>query len=159
MALAGLPPDTELQHLTQALGPTYGYSVLPKPVHLAALMPLIASDTLDSASEDQRIAGYAALTQVENPELESPDTADCVSCHVANFIRGYVDENYPPSVAPETTYSELAAATRVVGEAETDVSNLRAFGYFATGPSSVSPAVSQRTANETHRVLELFEAL
>jgi hypothetical protein len=122
-------------------------------------MPIIGSDTLGSASEDERIAGYAALTQVENPELESPDTADCVSCHVANFIRGYLDENYPTSAAPETTYSGVAAATRVVGEAETNVSNLRAFGYFTTGPSSVSPAISQRTANETHRVLELLEAL
>jgi hypothetical protein len=87
-----------------------------------------------------------ALTRVENPMLESPDTVDCAVCHMANRLRGHLQSTY--SLSSGLNYTASAEATRLIGGAERDNNNLRAFGYF-----DAQPAISQRTANETIKVL------
>ena len=52
------------------------------------------------------------------------------------------------SLGPGLSYSGTTESTRLVGGAEQDRDNLRAFGYF-----DAQPVISQRVANETIKVL------
>ena len=90
-----------------------------------------------------------ALARVENPLVESPDTVDCGACHLANRLRGSLQTTYGLSSA--LSYASTAEATRLIGGAERDNENLRAFGYF-----DAQLAISQRTANETLKVLAVM---
>ena len=87
-----------------------------------------------------------ALARVENPLSESPDTVDCSACHLANRLRGNLQTTF--GLTSALSYISTAEATRLIGGAERANDNLRAFGYF-----DAQPAISQRTANETLKVL------
>jgi hypothetical protein len=159
LAISGLPPGTLKQEVSRLLTTNeYFYRVHPEPVHLQALSAVLFSASAATVSAEARTAAYEVLVRVENPTLESPDTADCASCHLANFVRGYLDQKYPPAVPPATVYSGVAEASRFIGAAEKDADNLRAFGHF-DGFEFQSPVVSQRTANETHRVLQMLSMM
>jgi hypothetical protein len=116
------------------------------------LAPAYSEGGIEAASADERAAAYAILAGIENPTIDTPESVDCASCHLANRLRGYLDLRHPPATAPESRYVGQADAARVVGGAETNNDNLRAFGYFG-----VDPVVSQRTANETHAVLAALD--
>jgi hypothetical protein len=87
-----------------------------------------------------------ALARVENPLVESAETVDCSACHLANRISGSLQASF--GLVSALSYTSAAEATRFIGGAERDNQNLRAFGYF-----DAQAAISQRTANETLRVL------
>jgi cytochrome c peroxidase len=87
-----------------------------------------------------------ALTRAENPSLDSPATIDCAACHLANRLRGHLQTAF--GLSSPLAYTSPAEATRLIGGAERDNDNLRAFGYF-----DAQPAISQRVANETVQVL------
>lgn len=154
MDIAGLPPGTRLQTVAGATSLSYRYSLTPDAAHLPALLTAIDGEKLGDVAPEALAAAYGALARVENPGLETPETSDCASCHLANRMRGYLDAKHPPATAPDTRYPGQAQAPRVVSGAEMLNDNLRAFGYF-----DAAPVVSQRTANETHHVLEVLETM
>lgn len=123
----------------------YAYSVTPSILR-GELNLVLSSVTAQNASSGDRQRAMDALARVENPSLESPDTVDCSACHLANRIRGNLQSAYGLSSA--LSYTSPAEATRLISGAERDSENLRAFGYF-----DAQPAISQRTANETVKVL------
>ena len=123
----------------------YAYTVTPGILR-GELNLVLSSATAQNSTATDRQRAMDALARVENPSLESPDTVDCSACHVANRIRGNLQAVYGLSSA--LSYTSAAEPTRLIGGAERDNENLRAFGYF-----DVQPAISQRTANETLKVL------
>lgn len=126
-------------------GAGYAYTVAPTTLH-GELDAVLSSTAAQAASGAERQRAMDALARVENPLVETADSVDCSACHLANRIRGNLAESFGLSSA--LSYTSAAEATRLVGGAERDRENLRAFGYFGA-----QPAISQRTANETLRVL------
>jgi hypothetical protein len=104
------------------------------------------SAAAQAASGGERQRAMDALSRVENPLIESPDTVDCAACHMANRLRGHLQSTY--ALSSGLSYTASAESIRQIGGAERDNNNLRAFGYF-----DAQPAISQRTANETIKVL------
>jgi hypothetical protein len=75
-------------------------------------------------------------------------------------MRGYFDQNFPPAQAPASLYSAAAQSTRTIGASDADPENVRAFGWFRRiNDTTASPAISQRTANETNHVLSLLSTM
>lgn len=126
-------------------GPGYAYTVTPGTLR-GQINAVLNSGGAQTASASERQAAMDALARVENPLVESPDTVDCGACHLANRIRGNLQTAF--SLTSTLAFASTAEATRLIGGAERDNENLRAFGYF-----DAQPAISQRTANETLRVL------
>jgi len=127
-------------------GPTgYAYTVAPGTLR-GHLESVLNSGAAQAASAAERQAAMDALARVENPLVESPDSVDCGACHLANRISGNLRTSF--SLSSPLAYTSAAEATRLIGGAERDSDNLRAFGYF-----DAQPAIAQRTANETLKVL------
>lgn len=126
-------------------GAGYDYTVTPGILR-GELALVLTSGTAQNASASDRQRAMDALARVENPLVESADTVDCSACHLANRIRGSLQSSFGLSSA--LSYSSDSEAARLIGGAERDNQNLRAFGYFGA-----NPAISQRTANETRAVL------
>jgi len=123
----------------------YNYTVTPDVLRGELALVLSSATAQNAASEDRQRA-MDALSRVENPALESPDTVDCAVCHLANRLRGHLQSTF--SLSSALSYTAGAETTRLVGGAERDNENLRGFGYF-----DAQPAISQRVANETIKVL------
>jgi hypothetical protein len=157
IAIVGLSPNTTLQVVTRTgLSNDWGYSLTPTGIKFPAVGPMLTSAGTSQATPAARTEGYGAIVRIENPTLESPETADCASCHLAGLLRRHLDEKYPPSSPPTTEYAGHAEAKRVVitqsaFDADDD---LRAFGYFGSVAT-----ISQRTANETHAVVAKIAAM
>ncbi len=126
-------------------GGGYAYTVTPGILR-GELALVLNSGTAQNASLAERQRAMDALARVENPLVESADTVDCSACHLANRIRGNLQTSFGLSSA--LSYSSASEASRLIGGAERNNENLRAFGYF-----DANPVISQRTANETLIVL------
>lgn len=123
----------------------YAYTVTPDVLRGELALVLNSATAQNTAPADRQRA-MDALTRVENPALESPDTVDCAACHLANRVRGHLQTTF--SLSSSLSYAGTTEATRLIGGADRDNENLRAFGYF-----NDQPAISQRAANETIKVL------
>lgn len=126
-------------------GVAYAYNVTPDVLggELGLVLNSVSAQTAIAADRQRAMD---ALSRVENPSLESPDTIDCAACHLANRLRGHLQTTF--GLSSSLSYSGTAEVTRLIGGAERDNENLRAFGYF-----NAQPAISQRAANETLKVL------
>jgi len=149
--IAGLDGGVLLQTVREGGGgggrgaQAYAYVVTPDVLH-GELALVLSSGAAQNASSADRQRAMDALTRVENPSLESPDTVDCAACHLANRLRGHLQTTF--SLSSSLSYAGTAEATRLIGGSDGDKDNLRGFGYFGA-----NPAISQRTANETLKVL------
>lgn len=123
----------------------YAYTVTPSAFR-GQLAQVLTSNAAQSTSASERQRAMDVLARAENPLLESPDTLDCGACHLANRIRGNLETTF--GLSSSLSYTSSAEAARLIGGAERNNENLRAFGYF-----DAQPAISQRTANETLKVL------
>ncbi|HTJ45304.1 MAG TPA: hypothetical protein VL463_24525 [Kofleriaceae bacterium] len=111
-----------------------------------------------SMSPSDRAKAFAALVRIDHPAHDSPDTIDCASCHLATPISKLVaprfglDEAHADGVfeadGVHVLPSELGATFDPSGPF-----NLHAFSYVDR-----SPAINQRTVNETAAVVELLSA-
>lgn len=114
---------------------------------------LFDSKTALAATSEAQIGAYGAALRIESPDFHTPDTIDCVSCHVAASAHAWAEDKLgiDPS-AHESAYRDRAG--ELVGGATVRRTNrLRAFGYFAS-----DVAISQRTANETEAVMAFLDA-
>ena len=148
--IAGLDGSVLLQTVREGGGgggggQGYAYTVTPSIVR-GELSSVLTSGSAQNAGPSERQRAMDVVARVENPLSESPDTVDCAACHLSNRIRGHLQATFGLSSA--LSYTSAAEASRLVGGADTDHDNLRAFGYF-----DAQPAISQRTANETLKVL------
>ncbi len=102
----------------------------------------------DQASADQRTAALRAALRIENPTSHSPDTIDCVSCHVAMAARLWGEQNL--ALSAEGLEEQFTVDGAVVdGATVKQTTELRAFGHFGRRTS-----ISQRTVNETASVVD-----
>lgn len=152
--IAGLDGDIRVQTVVeggrgggggQGGGAAIAYTVTPGTLH-GALNVVLNSGAAQAASPAARQSAMDALARVENPFLESADTVDCGACHLANRLRGNLETSF--GLTSALSYTSAAEVTRLIGGADRDNENLRAFGYFGA-----QPAIAQRTANETIKVL------
>jgi len=130
----------------QGPGPGLAYTVTPGILH-GELTVALSSGAAQAASATERQRAMDALARVENPLAESAESIDCGACHLANRLRGHLETTY--GLTSALSYSSAAEMTRLIGGAERDNENLRAFGYF-----EAQPVIAQRTANETLKVLD-----
>lgn len=101
---------------------------------------------------DQRVA-VEALAAIDNPALADTENTQCISCHVATFLtpRRAATAGVDPAMLESHFTSPYN--TTVDSIAGTDPRSVRALGWATT-----YPAISQRVANETARVLGEFES-
>jgi hypothetical protein len=106
-------------------------------------------ELLAATTEAERAALYGAILRVEHPEKHSPATVDCVTCHLTAPVKTWVERTY--GLTPST--ADLYPTDGLQGATSAATNHVRAFGYFAT-----SPAISQRTVNETAAVVAYVNA-
>jgi hypothetical protein len=152
--IAGLDGSTTIQTVREGGrgpgqgGQAYNYTVTPDALR-GELALVLSSGTAANATSTDRQRAMDALARVENPSLENPDTVDCAVCHLANRLRGHLETTF--ALNSSLSYTASSEMTRFLGGAERDKENLRGFGYF-----NDQPAISQRVANETIRVLSVM---
>jgi hypothetical protein len=113
------------------------------------------SSALSAADAPKLKAAAAAIHRIENPRIHSPESMDCVSCHVAQPARAWAVAAFPQL--------GLGAGPGLFTSAEFDLSNtsplqgqsnvLRAFGYLGT-----QPAISRRVIHESAAVAEALNS-
>ena len=115
---------------------------------------LLSSNSARMANDAARRAAYSAALRIENPNKHTPDTIDCLGCHVAMATRtlGETQFGLTSTGLPDlfTTPRDL----RFVAPAEPSLENLHASSYLGT-----ELGVNQRTANETAAVATALSAL
>ena len=115
------------------------------------------SKLIEQKDESEVIEGVMSATRIENPNNHNPHTVDCASCHTAQMARIWANNQFPwlmlESRAEQFRFqSKFNLLNSSPQPGNTKV--LRAFGYINS-----EPAISQRTINETARVLESLRLL
>ncbi|UOE99940.1 hypothetical protein [Bdellovibrio reynosensis] len=94
-----------------------------------------------------------AMYRIENPHTFNPENMDCVSCHVAQIARVWLENNRPDlrhtSVFDSNAYQNPRHDLSNVSPRISHTQIIRAFGYF--GPDE---AISQRVINESAAVAD-----
>lgn len=120
-------------------------------------MQLLANiNTATNASATERQAALDAAFRIENPDLHTPNTIDCASCHMANpaRVRNGERELGLPMTNPNAFVSnEDLTQTTPVSEARFSI-NLHAFSY-----RGAEVFISQRVINETAAAVTFLNAL
>lgn len=99
---------------------------------------------------DKLLKANITAHRIENPRLETSDTMDCVSCHLAQTARVWT-ETAKPSLVYETTNKFTSKKYLLINKTSDPgrTDNVHAFSYFLD-----MPTINQRTINETAFVLE-----
>jgi len=132
------------QNVTRSIAHTFEYDVVPAFMDPTG-RPGASASRLDRLDPAARADVHAWAIRQQDPRQTLPDTTDCASCHIAGHTARHLEAAAPELVTPAIGAMRGA---RVVGAAEHDADNLRAFGWFGKAPH-----VAQRTANETRAVL------
>jgi hypothetical protein len=116
---------------------------------------LEAPKAAQALGRDEQDAAFAKLLRVENPGFHSPNTIDCVTCHiatpatklVAEPLLGLTADDAPDAfkAGKSVPASELSATF----ENEEPLTNVHAFSYTGT-----RAGINQRTVNESAAVVE-----
>jgi hypothetical protein len=96
-----------------------------------------------------------AILRIENPDVHSPETMDCVSCHLTHAAGGVAFSEQPlwlndPEVAP---WRFQGGVLNNSGK-KRDVRVMRALGYFDR-----EPITSQRVVNESKAIVDYLNSL
>lgn len=116
----------------------------PSTDSMAKLALFFDKKRLEAASPEELTSSLAMLYRLESPKAHSPDTVDCVSCHVAHAAESYA-ASVRPLVGAESERYVSPRGGEVTRDRPFATNELRAFGYFGDR-ASVSPRVSQETA-------------
>lgn len=131
-----------IQKASQNGGEGFAFEVMPGLAEDVGLLGLDEVVLLARSAKDRADVEAWALA-VQNPMQTSPDSTDCLSCHVGGHVTRVL-EAADPGILPDG----VVRGPRVITTAEAEKDNLRAFGYFGA-----TPYVSQRTANDTEFTL------
>jgi hypothetical protein len=106
------------------------------------------SSKIDPVRDRQEIIeNVMSIHRVENPDFHSPESVDCVSCHVAQPARHFALKNFGAfglEKLAETHAYRSALNLQNTSPVQANTRSIRAFGYFFR-----DPAISQRAINET----------
>lgn len=136
------------------LGPDTTYDTNPLANLPTGFSTALYSDAFAAADATARTFALESLAVVQNPTRHTPDTVQCVSCHVATFLLDHriaaagID---PQQVAGRYTSTSFDLSTSA-GISRTNNRSLRALGWLGR-----EPAISQRVVNETANVLDELE--
>jgi hypothetical protein len=112
------------------------------------------------ATKEAQQSAFDAALRIENPTLNSPNTIDCASCHVAGVARslnsgplglsttGNSNAFVAPSAIPPADLAETAAPTPGIPSR-----NFHAFSYKGD-----QPLIMQRVINETASIVAYVNA-
>ena len=132
--------------------------IAPAPLSGESLGFLLrgAADIAEARDRDAILFALNSAHAIENPRSHSPETMDCVSCHIAEPVRAFAETRFPllaqlswnqGAVFQDSAFN-LAHTTRI------HTRNLRAFGYFEE-----RPAISRRTISESAAVARILNSL
>lgn len=129
--------------------PTEAESITPVPPG-SQLPLLLASTNIGSLTNEQIQPAVDEAFAIENPRIESPATADCVSCHVADRARRRADRLRNVTHTSGNQYSN-ASFPLTVPQGRLGIEVQRALGYFGREVS-----VNQRVVNESAEVADVL---
>jgi hypothetical protein len=116
---------------------------------------LMTVSTAKALNEAERTSSLTSLLRVENPAHHSPDTLDCVTCHVATptlklIVEPILNVELPNVPERFQTDGELVPATELepTFENEQSFTNVHAFSYLGH-----NVGINQRTVNESAAVV------
>lgn len=93
-----------------------------------------------------------AIARIENPDIHSPESMDCLSCHAANTAGKMAQRDLPWLNKDPFVKSSLFNIPQEFTDNSSypfiQAKNLRALGYF-----EATPVISNRVRNETYEVL------
>jgi hypothetical protein len=116
------------------------------------------NEILDGSSEiDSALLRKSsdAVFRVENPQIHSASTVDCVSCHTAGPVRLWMETKFPDLGLDASAFRFTAPENLSNSSPLQKMSTLlRAFGY-----EGKVPAFNDRTINESAAVLERLQAM
>ena len=113
------------------------------------------SSSITSSDGPTLRASSDSLYKIENPRLNSPETIDCVSCHVAQSARLWEQSHFPNLKLDQSAFQYQSTFNLQNGSASQRSTHLlRAFGY-----DGAEPAINQRVINESANVAEALNAL
>ncbi len=116
---------------------------------------LLLNSTMANLADDAaRRAAFGAALRVENPGKHTPDTVDCLSCHVAMAARSLGESQYGLSAVGHPDRFTSTRDLRYTPPSEPSLENLHALSYLGT-----ELGVNQRTANETAAISAALSAL
>lgn len=143
MAIPTLPPEAQKQTFVRGFSAELMGSAEPPSGSEDDFMVLMNPTEAQALSEAERERKWSALLRVESASAHSPNTVDCVTCHVATPATKLVVE---PLLGIE---SELPAELAATFENDEALTNIHAFSYLQT-----KVGINQRTVNETAAVVE-----
>jgi hypothetical protein len=113
--------------------------------------PILEDSSALSSSDSATLrANVDAIFRIENPKINSPDTIDCASCHAAESARNWATAKFPDLHLDVSSFQFQSKLNLKSGSSYSYGSHsMRAFGYEGT-----SPAISQRTINESAAMAE-----
>lgn len=115
---------------------------------------LLNSSMANLADDAARRAAFGAALRIENPGKHTPDTVDCLSCHVAMAARSLGESQYGLSSVGHPDRFTSTRDLRYTPPSEPSLENLHALSYLGT-----ELGVNQRTANETAAISFALSAL
>jgi hypothetical protein len=129
-----------------------GFAPVPSGADTFNLLMKDSSKIDPVRDKHEIIESVMAIHRIENPDFHSPESVDCVSCHVAQPARHFALKNFGAfgmeKLAERFVYrSDLNLDNTSPVQANTR--NIRGFGYFLR-----DPAISQRVINETAAVVQ-----
>lgn len=139
-----------LQNLEEFLG---GASSLPAGQDLWFRLLSDSKKTKETRSELELKSIVRRAIQLENPRAHNPGTADCVSCHLAQTVRLWGENNFRnwdwknDFAKDRFKGTKQSLANQSVRPFQTD--HMRSFGYFGD-----DPIISQRVIHESAMVVD-----
>lgn len=112
-----------------------------------------------AAGPQGRARAFNALLRIEHPDLHTPDTVDCASCHAVEPVRRLIGAKlYPNDMAASrgafTPDAQWVPAADVAQAAPADTSiNVHMFSYKGSAPS-----IHTRTINESAAIVAHLNA-
>lgn len=108
---------------------------------------LINSTSANLANDAARRTAFGAALRIEHPAKHTPDTVDCLSCHVAMAARSLGETQYGLSAVGHPDRYTSTRDLRYTPPAEPSLENLHALSYLGT-----ELGINQRTVNETAEI-------
>jgi hypothetical protein len=124
----------------------------PAPKDQEAFNRLVNDSYKAQVLEPQNmLAAHSTALRLENPRLETPATVDCVSCHLAQTARTWIEDK-DASLAVRNVQNKFTSRQFILTNTTTDkgrTDNVHSFSYFLD-----MATINQRAINETAFVLE-----
>ena len=130
------------------------YFVSPLADAPAGFSRVVMESDFRKGTPAAQLKSVRALVAIDNPNLHTSDTVQCVSCHASTTLLlpraqdAGVDVESLPELFPKTIFDAAA-----IGDQPRRVRTLRALGYIGD-----SPLTTFRVVNETAHVVEELEA-